>query len=76
MGGYGLCLVPELVICSLNFPVDVYPLDVDEKRTIVLASLHAAVQAPAVQKMRDYIVTRLRAQKDTEHPDKVRSTDH
>ena len=76
MGGYGLCLVPELVIRSLNFPVDVYPLDVDEKRTIVLASLHAAVQAPAVQKMRDYIVTRLRAQKDTEHPDKVRSTDH
>lgn len=60
MGGYGLCLVPELVIRNLAFPVDVYPLDVDEKRTIVLASLNAAAQAPAVRRMHDYIVARLR----------------
>lgn len=60
MGGYGLCLVPELVIRNLSFPVDVYPLDVDEKRTIVLASLNAAAQAPAVRRMHDYIVARLR----------------
>lgn len=31
MGGYGVCLVPELVIRNIPFPVDVYPLDVEEK---------------------------------------------
>jgi len=58
MGGYGVCLVPELVIRNIHFPVDVYPLDVEEKRTIVLASVRSDVLAPAVQRMHDYIMER------------------
>lgn len=58
MGGYGVCLVPELVIRNIPFPVDVYPLDVEEKRTIVLASLRSDVFAPAVRRMYDYIIER------------------
>lgn len=58
MGGYGVCLVPELVIRNITFPVDVYPLDVEEKRTIVLASLRSDVFAPAVRRMYDYIIER------------------
>lgn len=58
MGGYGVCLVPELVIKNIPFPVDVYPLDVEEKRTIVLASVRSDVLAPAVQRMHDYIMDR------------------
>lgn len=58
MGGYGVCLVPELVIRNISFPVDVYPLDVEEKRTIVLASVRSDVLAPAVQRMHDYIMER------------------
>ncbi len=58
MGGYGVCLVPELVIRNITFPVDVYPLDVEEKRTSVLASLRSDVFAPAVRRMYDYIIER------------------
>lgn len=58
MGGYGVCLVPELVIRNIPFPVDVYPLDVEEKRTIVLANLRSDVFAPAVRRMYDYIIER------------------
>jgi DNA-binding transcriptional LysR family regulator len=60
MGGYGVCLVPELVVRNMPFPVDVYPLDVEEKRTIVLASARLDVLAPAVERMRDYIIGRFR----------------
>lgn len=62
MGGYGVCLVPELVIRNIPFPVDVYPLDVEEKRTIVLASVRSDVLAPAVQRMHDYIMERFQNQ--------------
>ena len=55
-----MCLVPELVIRNIPFPVDVYPLDVEEKRTIVLASVRSDVLAPAVQRMHDYIMERFR----------------
>lgn len=58
MGGYGVCLVPELVMRGIPFPVDVYPLDVEEKRTIVLASVRTDVLAPAVQRLHDYILER------------------
>lgn len=64
MGGYGVCLVPELVIRNIPFPVDVYPLDVEEKRTIMLATVHPEVSAPAVRRMYDYIIDRF--QNETE----------
>lgn len=63
MGGYGVCLVPELVMRNIPFPVDVYPLDVEEKRTIVLASVHSGALAPAVQRMHDYIIERFQKDK-------------
>lgn len=66
MGGYGVCLVPELVIRNIPFPVDVYPLDVEEKRTIVLASVRSDVFAPAVQRMHDYIIDRFRSTAEKE----------
>lgn len=58
MGGYGVCLAPELVVKNMPFPVDVYPLEVEEKRTIVLAAVRANALAPAVQRMHDYILER------------------
>lgn len=58
MGGYGISLMPELVVKNIPFEVDVIPLNVEEKRTIVLASVHADVLAPAVQRMRDYLLRR------------------
>lgn len=60
MGGYGVCLVPELVIRNIPFPVNVYPLDVEEKRTIMLAAVRPDVSAPAVRRMHDYIIRRFR----------------
>ena len=56
MGGFGVCLMPELVIRNIPFPVDVIPLEVEEKRTIVLAYVRSDVLAPAVQKMQSYIL--------------------
>ena len=56
MGGYGVCLVPELVMRKMPFPVDIYPLDVPEERTIVLAYARGDVFAPAVSKVREYIL--------------------
>ena len=60
MGGYGVCLVPELVIKNIPFPVDVYPLDVEEKRTIMLAAVRTDVAAPAVRRMYEYMIGRSR----------------
>lgn len=34
MGGYGVCLVPELVMRKMPFPVDIYPLEVKEERPL------------------------------------------
>lgn len=65
MGGYGVCLVPELVIRNIPFPVDVCTMDVEEKRTIVLASVRADALAPAVQRMHDYIIERFRSGRET-----------
>ena len=56
MGGFGVCLMPELVIRNIPFPVEVIPLEVEEKRTIVLAYVRSDVLAPAVQKMQSYIL--------------------
>ncbi len=70
MGGYGVCLVPELVIRNLPFEVDVYPLDVEEKRTIVLASMRADTFAPAVQRMYDYIIGRFQNDTDSKGDEK------
>ena len=58
MGGYGVCIAPELVVKNMPFPVDVYPLEVEEKRTIVLAAVRSNALAPAVQRMHDYILER------------------
>ena len=57
---YGVCLVPELVIKNIPFPVDVYPLDVEEKRTIMLAAVRTDVAAPAVRRMYEYMIGRFR----------------
>ena len=60
MGGFGVCLMPELVIRNIPFPVDVIPLEVEEKRTIVLAYVRGLMYlAPAVQKMQSYILEQL-----------------
>ena len=56
MGGYGVCLVPELVMRKMPFPVDIYPLEVQEERTIVLAYARGDVFAPAVSRVREYIL--------------------
>ncbi len=64
MGGYGVCLVPEMVIRNIQLPVEVYPLDVEEHRTIVLASVHSEILAPAVRQMRSHIVRRFRKKAD------------
>lgn len=34
MGGFGVCLMPELVIRNIPFPVDVIPLEVEEREPL------------------------------------------
>jgi DNA-binding transcriptional LysR family regulator len=54
--GFGICIMPELVMKNQNNNVDVYPIEPCEYRIIGLTALNQTFMTPAVKKMFDHIV--------------------
>lgn len=58
--GFGICIMPELIILNQNNNVDVYRIEPREYRIIGITVLNKAFMAPAVRKMFDHIVVTCR----------------
>lgn len=54
--GFGICIMPELVMKKINYNVDVYSIEPSEYRIIGLSVLDKQTMAPAVAKMFEHIV--------------------
>lgn len=54
--GFGICIMPELVMRRQNSNVDVYPLEPREYRIIGITTLNQMFMAPAVNKMFGHII--------------------
>lgn len=54
--GFGICIMPELVMRNQNNNVDVYPIEPLEYRIIGITTLNQVFMAPAVKKMFDFII--------------------
>ncbi|WHH61148.1 LysR family transcriptional regulator [Petroclostridium sp. X23] len=54
--GFGICIMPELVMRNQNNNVDIYPIEPREYRVIGITTLNQAFMAPAVKKMFNHII--------------------
>lgn len=54
--GFGICIMPELVMLNQNNHVDVYRMEPREYRIIGITVLNQDFMAPAVKKMFDHII--------------------
>lgn len=54
--GFGICLLPKLVMQDISYPVDIYPIKPDASRIIGISVLDTECMSPAVKKMYDFIV--------------------
>lgn len=54
--GFGICIMPELVMKNQNHNVDVYRIEPREYRIIGITALNQIFMTPAVKKMFDHIV--------------------
>lgn len=54
--GFGICLMPELVMRDIPYDVDCYPIKPDAARIIGIAALNTDFMAPAVRTMYKHIV--------------------
>ncbi|MDE7326264.1 MAG: LysR family transcriptional regulator [Lachnospiraceae bacterium] len=54
--GFGICLMPELVMRDIPYEVDCYPIEPAACRIIGLAALNPDFMAPAVRTMYNHIV--------------------
>lgn len=54
--GFGICIMPELVMKKINYNVNIYPIEPSEYRIIGLSVLKKQVMSPAVAKMFEHIV--------------------
>lgn len=54
--GFGICIMPELVLRNQSYSVDIYPLEPSEYRIVGIAALNLRFLAPAVKKMFTHIV--------------------
>ncbi len=54
--GFGICIMPELIMNNIPYPVDVYPIKPEEYRIIGLATSYNNFMAPAVKKMYEFIL--------------------
>lgn len=54
--GFGICIMPELVMQNQNNNVDVYPIEPQEYRIIGITTLNQTFMAPAVKKMFEHII--------------------
>lgn len=54
--GFGICLMPELVMHDIPYEVDCYPVEPQASRIIGLATLNPDFMAPAVRTMYNHIL--------------------
>lgn len=54
--GFGICLMPKLVMQDISYPVDIYPIKPDASRVIGISALKAECMSPAVKRMYDFII--------------------
>lgn len=54
--GFGICLLPKLVMQDISYPVDIYPIKPDASRIIGISVLNTECMSPAVKKMYDFII--------------------
>jgi DNA-binding transcriptional LysR family regulator len=58
--GFGICLMPELVMQDIPYDVDVYPIKPEACRIIGIAVLNPDFMAPAVRTMYNHILENFR----------------
>ena len=54
--GFGICLMPALVMQDIPYQVDVYPIEPDACRIIGIAAMNPNFMAPAVRTMYNHIL--------------------
>lgn len=54
--GFGICLMPELVMHDIPYAVDTYPMCPEASRIIGIAALNPEFLAPAVKTLYQYVV--------------------
>lgn len=55
--GFGICIMPELVMLRQNSKVDIYPIEPREYRIIGITTMNQVFMAPAVKKMFNHIIS-------------------
>ena len=58
--GFGICLMPELVMSDIPYQVDVYPIQPNACRIIGIAAMTPGFMAPAVRTMSNHIIENYR----------------
>lgn len=58
--GFGICLMPALVMHDIPYDVDCYPLQPDAARIIGIAAMNTDFMAPAVRTMYQHIIEKCR----------------
>ncbi|MGN0427481.1 MAG: LysR family transcriptional regulator [Agathobacter sp.] len=58
--GFGICLMPELVMSDIPYQVDVYPIQPNACRIIGIAAMNPGFMAPAVRTMYNHIIENYR----------------
>ena len=59
--GFGICLMPALVMRDIPYQVDVYPIEPDACRIIGIAAMNPNFMAPAVRTMYNHILENYRS---------------
>ena len=59
--GFGICLMPALVMQDIPYQVDVYPIEPDACRIIGIAAMNPNFMAPAVRTMYNHILENYRS---------------
>ena len=54
--GFGICLMPELVMNDIPYEVDCYPLEEEAFRIIGITVLHRETMAPAVRTFYNHVL--------------------
>ncbi|OOM15762.1 LysR family transcriptional regulator [Clostridium saccharobutylicum] len=54
--GFGICLMPKLVMQDISYPVKTYPIKPAASRIIGISALNPESMSPAVKKMYDFII--------------------
>lgn len=60
--GFGICLMPEMVMNDIPYEVDCYPVKPDAYRIIGIATLNPEFMAPAVRTMYNHILSKYQQQ--------------